>query len=172
MPYSKKFIDDIRASADIVQIVSEVIELKAYPGDRHKGLCPFHNESSPSFSVSKNLYYCFGCGEGGDVIRFVERTQDVSFGAAVRLLGDRYNLTHDDSTPVRPRPPVKRALPPMRQPDGYVAPLEPIVAVYDPYAAQLFDDLYRPDFDLLLTLGIVPSSLALELLNDVSLSHL
>jgi hypothetical protein len=172
MPYSKRFIDDIRASADIVQIVSETIKLKPYPGDRHKGLCPFHNESSPSFSVDKNLYYCFGCGEGGDAIRFIERTQSLSFGAAVRLLAQRYNLTDDDSQPYRPRRPVKRRLPPMQQPEGYVAPRTDFVAAYDLYAAQLFDDLYQPDYDLLLTLGIVPTALSMELLSDVSLSNL
>lgn len=173
MPYSKKFIDDIRAAADIVQIVGEVIELTAYRGDRYKGLCPFHNESSPSFTVDNGLYHCFGCGEGGDAIRFIQKTQDLSFGAVVRQLGDRYGLEDDDSTPyVRPRRPVLRLPQGITPPLGFIAHDEPFAAAYDPYAADLFADLDRSDYDLLLTLGIVPSDLIMELTNDVGMSNL
>jgi DNA primase len=171
--FSKKFIDDVRTSANIVEIVGETIELNGLAGDRFKGLCPFHNESSPSFTVDNNLYFCFGCGEGGDVIRFIERTHDITFGAAVRLLADRYGIVNLDSTqPYRHPKPIKRKISGIRQPEGYVAPSEISLATYDSYAAQLLDDLYQPDYDLLLTLGIVPTSLVMELLSDVSLSDL
>lgn len=173
MLYGKKFIDDIRAAADIVQIVGEVIELTAYRGDRYKGLCPFHNESRPSFTVDNNLYYCFGCGEGGDAIRFVEKTQGLSFGAAVRQLGDRYGLKDDDSTSyVRPRRPVLRSPQGITPPVGFISPSTPFVAAYDPYAAELFADLNQAGNDLLLTLGIVPSNLIMELSIDVRMSNL
>lgn len=172
MPFSKKFIDDIRAAANIVEIVGETIELRAFPGDRHKGLCPFHDESSPSFSVDKNLYYCFGCHEGGDVIRFIERSQKITFGAAVRFLANRYGIVDDDSQPCRPSRPAKRKVSGIRQPRGYVAPKEPFVAVYDLYAAELFEDLDTRHYDCFLTLGIVPAQLIEELGNDVCMSHL
>lgn len=171
--FSKKFIDDVRAAADIVEIVGEVIELKAFHGDRYKGLCPFHNESTPSFTVDNGLFCCFGCGEGGDAIRFIERTKGINFGAAVRQLAQRYGLKDDDSTPyVRPRRPVLRSPQGITQPMGYIAPSAPFSAAYDPYAADLFADLNRSDYDLLLTLGIVPSDLIMELSNDVGMSHL
>jgi CHC2 zinc finger len=163
MPYSKKFIDDIRAAADIAQIVGEVIELTVYHGDRYKGLCPFHNESNPSFTVSNGLYHCFGCGEGGDAIRFIQKTQDLSFGAVVRMLAERYYITDDDTQPRRPQSPKKRVLQGIQKPIGYIAPHEPFKAVYDVYAAELFDDCYQLDHDFLLTMGIVHSDLIMEL---------
>lgn len=169
MPFSKKFIDDIRAAADIVQIVGEIIELKEFPGDRYKGLCPFHNESSPSFVISNDLYHCFGCGEGGDVIRFIERTQGMTFGAAVRKLAERYDVPLEDSGKRWVGRPRLRPIPPMTQPLGYAAPSGPFVATYDPHAAELFASQPTDLFELL-TLGVVPIDLILELEND--LSHL
>jgi DNA primase len=173
MTYSKQFVDAVRESADIVEIVGEVVDLKAIPGDRHKGLCPFHDESSPSFTVDNNLYYCFGCGEGGDAIRFIERTQNLSFGAALRHLGDRYNIAPETTTRWIGKP-KKRPLQGINQPVGYVAPSEPYVAAYDPIADQLFmqrlQDRPDPAFgEFLLTLGIVPSYLVLELWKDVGM---
>jgi hypothetical protein len=181
--YSKKFIDDVRAATNIVEIVSEVIELTAFRGDRYKGLCPFHNESSPSFSVDKNLFYCFGCGEGGDTIRFVERAQDITFGAAVRLLADRYGIVDLDSNePRRPARPIKRKISGIRQPEGYVAPSQSLAPFWDATKMEhvvagarveaCWGELYHPDYDFLLTMGIVPSDLIMELWRDVGMPNL
>ena len=168
--YSKEFVDNVRAAANIVEIVGEVVELHAFV-EKHKGLCPFHNESTPSFSVSNGLYYCFGCGEGGDAIRFVERTQKLAFGAALKQLGERYNI-EPSSTARWVGKPRKRPPQGIQQPNGYIPPSAPFVATYDPIAAQYFADLYQPETDLLLTLGIVPTELALELWKDVGMPNL
>lgn len=173
--FTKQTIDAIRESADIVEIVSEVVELKTW-GDKHKGLCPFHNESTPSFSVSNGLYFCFGCLAGGDVIRFIQATQSLTFGDAVRHLADRYSVPLDDSQPMRVPRPKKRPLPPMQMPDEWIPPPFPFVATYDPVAALHFErlaDCTPPAFtNLLLTLGIVPNYLVLELSEDVGMSNL
>jgi CHC2 zinc finger len=175
MPYSKKFIDDIRAAADIVQIVGEVVELKAY-GDRHKGLCPIHGDKTPSLSVSaeRKLWYCFGCGEGGDAISFVQAHQSISFVKAVKYLAERYGLS-DDGDPARycPRPKLKQK--PMVPPIGYVPPSKPYVACRDPVADRIIAEYARPidDHDqIFLTMGVVPTHLIEEIANDVGLSHL
>jgi DNA primase len=177
--FSKKFIDDVRASADIVEIVGEKIELRPFPGDRHKGLCPFHNESSPSFSVDNRLFYCFGCGEGGDCIRFVERIEGVTFSAAVRALANRYGIVDDDTAPRRPAKPIKRKISGIRPPINYVAPKEIPAAVYDAIADGLWrnvrlgaDERQSDCDDLLLTLGIVPTRLIEEMAEDGGMSHL
>jgi CHC2 zinc finger len=178
MTYSKQFVDAVREAANIVEIVSEVVELKASPGDRYKGLCPFHDESSPSFTVDNRLYYCFGCGEGGDAIRFIERTQDLSFGSALRLLGDRYGINPETTTRWVGKP-RKRPLQGIQQPLGYIPPTEPFVATYDPIGAAIWADQAlrfndnRTDFDnLFLTLGIAPTRLIQELAHDVGMSYL
>lgn len=86
-------ITQIRQAADIVDLVSESVHLRK-AGKDFSGLCPFHSEKTPSFSVSpdKQLFYCFGCGEGGDVFHFVMRREGVSFAEAVRFLGRRYGI--------------------------------------------------------------------------------
>ena len=86
-------IDDVRAASDLVDVVSDRVRLKKQ-GQRFMGLCPFHNEKSPSFSVdpTQNLYYCFGCRRGGDVFKFVEEMEGVGFLDAVRLLADRAGI--------------------------------------------------------------------------------
>ncbi len=78
-------LQEIRDRADIVQVIGRFIELKKH-GQRHLGLCPFHGEKTPSFSVSadKGLYYCFGCHAGGDVFSFLMRQQGLDFQSAVR----------------------------------------------------------------------------------------
>ena len=86
-------IDEVRSASDLVDVVSDRVRLKKQ-GQRYVGLCPFHNEKSPSFSVdpSQNLYYCFGCRRGGDVFKFVEEAEGVGFLDAVRLLADRAGI--------------------------------------------------------------------------------
>src|SRR5512132_538451 len=92
--FPPSFIDDLKSHADIVQIVQERVPLKR-SGAAWKGLCPFHGEKTPSFQVNgdKGLFHCFGCGVGGDVIKFVELYDKVSFPDAVRQLAARVGLT-------------------------------------------------------------------------------
>ena len=86
-------VDEVRAASDLVDVVSERVKLKKQ-GRRFLGLCPFHNEKSPSFSVDpgEGLYYCFGCRRGGDVFKFVQETEGVGFLDSVRLLADRAGI--------------------------------------------------------------------------------
>ena len=86
-------IAEVRAASDLVDVVSDRVRLKKQ-GQRYMGLCPFHNEKSPSFSVdpSQNLYYCFGCRRGGDVFKFVQEIEGAGFLDAVRLLADRAGI--------------------------------------------------------------------------------
>ena len=86
-------IDEVRAASDLVDVVSDRVRLKKQ-GKNFMGLCPFHNEKSPSFSVdaAQNLYYCFGCRRGGDVFKFIEEVEGVGFLDAVRLLADRAGI--------------------------------------------------------------------------------
>lgn len=87
------FIDDLKSHADIVQIVQERMPLRR-SGATWKGLCPFHGEKTPSFHVNgdKGFFHCFGCGVGGDVIKFVELHDKVTFPEAVRQLAVRVGL--------------------------------------------------------------------------------
>jgi DNA primase len=87
------FIDDLKSHADIVQIVQERVPLRQ-SGATWKGLCPFHGEKTPSFHVNRNkgFFHCFGCGVGGDVIKFVELFEKVTFPDAVRQLAARVGL--------------------------------------------------------------------------------
>ena len=89
-------IDRIRDQADIVDIISKEIELKK-KGVNYFGVCPFHDENTPSFSVSpsKQIYHCFGCGNGGNVFTFLMEFQKLNFYEAVKSLADRYNIIID-----------------------------------------------------------------------------
>jgi len=86
-------IEEVRAAADIVDVVGDYVQLKR-SGSSFKGLCPFHSEDTPSFNIDpdKNLYHCFGCGAGGDVFKFVQEIEGVGFLEGVRLLADRYGI--------------------------------------------------------------------------------
>lgn len=79
--------------ADLVEVVSDYVSLKKR-GDEYVGLCPFHSEKTPSFSVNpaKQLFYCFGCGTGGNVYTFLMKKENLSFPEAVRYLADRYSI--------------------------------------------------------------------------------
>ena len=91
--YTQESIERVKDATDMVEVVSSRAELRRV-GGRHVGLCPFHEERTPSFSVNaeSKLYHCFGCGEAGDVIRFVEATEALDFPAAVEVLADRYGV--------------------------------------------------------------------------------
>src|SRR3954470_17302901 len=83
--FPASFVDDLKSHVDIVQVVQERVQLRK-SGVTWKGLCPFHGEKSPSFHVNgeKGFFHCFGCGLGGDVIKFVELYDKVAFPDAVR----------------------------------------------------------------------------------------
>lgn len=89
----EEIIERIKENTDIVDVVQEKVNLKR-TGSNFTGLCPFHSEKTPSFSVSrqKGIYKCFGCGEGGNVFTFLMKTQNLSFDEAVRLLASRAGI--------------------------------------------------------------------------------
>lgn len=91
--YSDEIIDDVRQSNDIVDVISQYVRLKR-SGRNYFGLCPFHNEKSPSFSVSpeKQIFHCFGCGVGGNVFTFLTKIEGINFVEAVQLLAERANI--------------------------------------------------------------------------------
>lgn len=90
---SPESVDRVKQAADIVEVISAHTDLRRQ-GARYVGLCPFHDERTPSFSVepTEKLYHCFGCGVGGDVIKFVEEKDGLNFAEAVELLADRYGV--------------------------------------------------------------------------------
>src|SRR5438270_487294 len=91
--YTKDSIERVKDAVDMVELVGARSDLRRQ-GARWTGLCPFHDERTPSFSVNAEhkLYHCFGCGESGDAIRFVEATEGLDFRGAVELLADRYGV--------------------------------------------------------------------------------
>lgn len=90
----KEDIEKVRAKADLYDIVSESVTLKPSGSGTYVGLCPFHDEKTPSFSIrpSMGVWHCFGCGQGGDVFTYVEREENVEFGDAVEILADKYHI--------------------------------------------------------------------------------
>ncbi|MBK7820525.1 MAG: DNA primase [Tessaracoccus sp.] len=94
----------VRERSRIEDVVGSYVALRNAGGGSLKGLCPFHDEKTPSFQVtpSRGFYYCFGCGEGGDVITFLQRQQNLSFVEAIQVLADRAGIVlriEDDGTP-------------------------------------------------------------------------
>lgn len=103
MRFSDEFLSEIRERNDIVDVISSYVDLRVR-GSLATGLCPFHNEKTPSFTVYINTqsYYCFGCGAGGDAITFIKNIENLDYGEAVRTLADRSGLAlpvdgYDDS---------------------------------------------------------------------------
>ena len=90
MYYPDELIEEVRMKNDIVDVISGYVRLQK-KGANYFGLCPFHNEKSPSFSVSpgKQMYYCFGCGAGGNVYTFIQEYENYTFPEAVKMLADR-----------------------------------------------------------------------------------
>lgn len=86
-------IDEIKSVADIVSVIGDYVELKR-AGSNYVGLCPFHNEKTPSFSVSpsKGIFHCFGCGVGGDVISFIMQKEGMSYPEAIKFLADKLGI--------------------------------------------------------------------------------
>ena len=99
-------VEAVKAAADILDVIGARTQLRK-AGARYTGRCPFHEERTPSFSVNAvdKLYYCFGCGAGGDVITFVKETESVDFSGAIEWLADRFRieLEYEESSPAADR---------------------------------------------------------------------
>ena len=93
MPFDRIFLDELSARNDIVDVVSQYVQLKK-SGANYFGLCPFHNEKTGSFSVSpdKQIFHCFGCGAGGDAITFTKKINSIDYPEAVKLLAARAGM--------------------------------------------------------------------------------
>lgn len=96
--YTPSFLDELKSRADIVSVVSEHVVLRKM-GRSHKGLCPFHKEKTPSFTVRADppVFHCFGCGAGGDVVEFVKLKEGLSFQDTVESLARRFGVPIPDS---------------------------------------------------------------------------
>ncbi len=129
--YSDELIDEIRNSNDIVDVISQYVNLKK-SGRNFFGLCPFHNEKSPSFAVSpdKQIFHCFGCGVGGNVFHFISKIENVGFVEALKMMASRANIT----------------LPTLDNgQDNKIAYLKSKVYEINNQAAQFYhDNLYKP----------------------------
>jgi DNA primase len=97
MLFPQAFLDDLRARADILQVVQEYVPLRK-AGTTYKGLCPFHSEKTPSFHVNpdKGFFHCFGCNAGGDVFKFLELHEKLGFQDAVRALAQKFGVAMPD----------------------------------------------------------------------------
>lgn len=93
MFYPDELVEEVRERSDIVEVISDYVKLKR-TGSNYVGLCPFHNEKTPSFSVSKGkqMYYCFGCGAGGNVFTFIMEYENFSFVESIKHLADRAGI--------------------------------------------------------------------------------
>jgi len=98
MAFPDSFVDEVRRTADIVRVISEHVTLRKM-GTSWKGLCPFHQEKTPSFNVRSEpaIFHCFGCGAGGDVFKFLMLFERVSFPEAVEVLARRYSIAVPES---------------------------------------------------------------------------
>jgi len=97
--FPQQFIDDLKMQATILQVVQEYVPLKP-AGASYKGLCPFHSEKTPSFHVNpgRGVFHCFGCGVGGDVFKFLELHEKVTFPEAVRMLAQKFGVSLPELT--------------------------------------------------------------------------
>jgi DNA primase len=121
-------VDAVRASVDMVELVQGRTQLRKV-GARYTGRCPFHEERTPSFSVNAvdKLYYCFGCGAGGDAITFVRETENLDFAGAIEWLADRFRVTldYEEASPQQDEARRRR--------DRLLALLEQATAFYERY---------------------------------------
>ena len=128
--YSDELIDDIRSSNDIVDVISQYVILKR-SGRNFFGLCPFHKEKSPSFSVSpdKQIFHCFGCGVGGNVFHFISKIENINFIESVNVLAERAGI----------------ALPTLENKDSKIDFLKSKVYQINSVAAEFYhQNLYKP----------------------------
>ena len=91
--YSQELVEEIRSRNDIVDVVSSYVKLQR-KGSNYVGVCPFHNDHSPSMSVNqpRQIYHCFSCGAGGDVFKFVMEYENLTFPEAMKVLADRAGI--------------------------------------------------------------------------------
>src|SRR5437667_3731124 len=94
------FAQNLKLQADIVRVVGDYVSLKKSGAQNYSGLCPFHKEKTPSFSVhaTKQYYYCFGCGEKGDVFKFVQKIENITFPEAVRAVAKKIGVALPKTT--------------------------------------------------------------------------
>src|ERR1700684_4366104 len=94
MPSTDDFKETVKQHADIVRIIGDYIKLKKAGAQNYSGLCPFHGEKTPSFSVhaTRQFYHCFGCGVSGDVFSFVQKIENITFPEAVRMVAQKLNI--------------------------------------------------------------------------------
>ena len=99
MALSQEFLDELHDRSDVVDVISSYVQLRQR-GRLYTGLCPFHSEKTPSFTVYPNTqsYYCFGCGNGGDVITFIKNYENLDYIEAVKLLADRAGMQMPDDS--------------------------------------------------------------------------
>ncbi|MEK9831414.1 MAG: CHC2 zinc finger domain-containing protein, partial [Rhodospirillaceae bacterium] len=100
MAFPPQFLDELRARLPVSEVVGKKVRLTR-KGREHLGLCPFHNEKTPSFTVNddKAFYHCFGCGQHGDVISFAMETEGLSFPEAIERLAAQAGLEVPQSSP-------------------------------------------------------------------------
>jgi DNA primase len=127
--YANESRDRVRDAVDFVEVVQAKTELRAAGPNRYVGLCPFHDERTPSFGIDpqQKLYYCFGCGASGDVFTFVSETEGVDFKGALELLADRYGVK------LEPQTSDPRTLARMQQRERLLVLLERTAAYYERY---------------------------------------
>jgi DNA primase len=130
MAFPDGFLEDVRRTADIVRVIQESVTLRKM-GNSWKGLCPFHKEKTPSFNVRSDppVFHCFGCGEGGDVFRFVMLFDRASFPEAVRMVAGRFGIPVPDES---------------REPDPVRGEKEEILAALEAAAAHYSQLLWNP----------------------------
>src|SRR5450432_227880 len=94
MTESSDFKETVKQQADIVRIVGDYVKLKKAGAQNYSGLCPFHNEKTPSFSVhaTRQFYHCFGCGASGDVLSFAQKIENLTFPETVRLIAQKLGI--------------------------------------------------------------------------------
>lgn len=91
--YPPEWVNELRSKLDIVQVISSYLQVNKR-GSVHWALCPFHHEKTPSFAINEDeqFYHCFGCGEGGDVIKFVQQIESISYPEALEKLAERAGM--------------------------------------------------------------------------------
>ncbi len=132
-------VRDLKLRVNLADVVSRVVTLRKAGGARLKGLCPFHNEKSPSFNVDtdKGFYYCFGCNKSGDSINFVRETEQLSFTEAVEALGQRFNIPIEYEEGVRIAPFVRKSTQSTnRPPITFTKPSRPPTLPVNSYASS------------------------------------
>src|SRR6201987_1846107 len=94
MALANDFAQSLKLQADIVRIVGDYVSLKKAGAENYSGLCPFHKEKTPSFSVhaTRQFFHCFGCGQSGDVFTFVQKAENITFPEAIRLVAQKLGV--------------------------------------------------------------------------------